>query len=115
MAYKKSNHPEHHILICSGSRCKNDGDEVTYHIQTEIDQLGLKGDIHTSRIRCVGQCSNACVAMVYPHGAWYRGVTPSIGRHIVQALKNGQEYPDNISHHFPDEGLITHLIDHKRE
>ena len=74
-----------HVLICNGSSCmRKGGEEVTQAIRDEISNLNLDGVIHTTRTRCNGRCKDACVVIVYPEGKWYKEVTPTIGRKIVQ-------------------------------
>ncbi|MDQ0216924.1 (2Fe-2S) ferredoxin domain-containing protein [Peribacillus cavernae] len=86
-----------HLLICNGSSCmRKGGEEVTQAIRDEISLLGLDQKIHTTRTRCNGRCKDACVAIVYPQGTWYRVDSPDFGREIVRNI-NG-------------EGLLPHMI-----
>ncbi|APH05063.1 (2Fe-2S) ferredoxin domain-containing protein [Bacillus weihaiensis] len=76
---------KHHVLICNGSSCmRKGGEEATQAFRDEITKLDLDSTIHTTRTRCNGRCKDACVAIVYPEGTWYKGLTPELSREIVQ-------------------------------
>lgn len=85
---------KHHILICNGGSCmRNIGDEVTQAIRDEILRNDADSDIHTTRTRCNGRCEDACVAILYPQGIWYRNVTPEAGKQLVREVTRGNVCP----------------------
>ena len=76
-----------HLLLCNGSSClRKGGEEVTQAVRDEISVLGLDQQIHTTRTRCNGRCQDACVAIAYPEGIWYRVDSPEMGRQMVRDL-----------------------------
>jgi (2Fe-2S) ferredoxin len=90
----------HHVLICNGGSCMRQfGEEVTQAIRQEIAEQGADACVHTTRTRCNGRCEDACVVIVYPEGAWYREVTPEIGRIIVKRhLLDGQPQEKQLAY-----------------
>jgi (2Fe-2S) ferredoxin len=97
-----------HILICNGSSCmRKGGEEVTIAVRDEISKLNLDSQIHTTRTRCNGRCKDACVVIVYPEGAWYKEVTPEIGRKIIHNhLVKEHSLQDSVIYNYDDEGFI---------
>lgn len=86
-----------HLLICGGSSCrKRKGEEVAEAIKNEIEKQGAGSRIHTTVTHCNGRCSDACVVISYPEGAWYKEITPKLGRALVRRLLEGERLEDNI-------------------
>jgi (2Fe-2S) ferredoxin len=100
---------KHHVLICNGSSCmRKGGEEVTQAIREEIENLELDTMIHTTRTRCNGRCKDACVAIVYPEGTWYKTVSPEMGRDIVRThLAGGEVLEEAVIYHYQQEGFIA--------
>ncbi|OEH93115.1 (2Fe-2S) ferredoxin domain-containing protein [Bacillus solimangrovi] len=98
---------KHHVLICNGSSCmRKGGEEVTQSIREEITANQLDVQVHTTRTRCNGRCKDACVVIVYPEGTWYEGVTPELGKQIVQEhLIAKQPIERSISYVTTTEGM----------
>lgn len=101
------NGTRHHVLICNGSSCmRKGGEEATQAIREEIAERELDALVHTSRTRCNGRCQDACVVVVYPEGTWYGGVTPELGRQIVEEhLQFGRPVESAISFEMTETGL----------
>ncbi|WP_226665293.1 (2Fe-2S) ferredoxin domain-containing protein [Metabacillus litoralis] len=100
---------KHHVLICNGSSCmRKEGEEVTQAIRDEITKLDLDAKIHTTRTRCNGRCKDACVAIVYPEGTWYKALSPDLGRKIVQThLAGGEVLEEAVIYHYEDESFVA--------
>lgn len=97
----------HHILICNGGSCmRQNAEEVTRQLRKEIEELGMKEQIHTSRTRCNGRCNDACVVIVYPKGTWYRQVSPQSGREIVRSLKSGKPSGAGVSYQYAGQAFV---------
>ncbi|WP_433943565.1 (2Fe-2S) ferredoxin domain-containing protein [Paenibacillus sp. SN-8-1] len=89
---------QHHILICHGSSCKrNQAEEVTAAIREEIDRQKASS-ILVTRTGCLKRCSNACNAVVYPKGIWYKEMTPGSGRKLIKKLVKGKLMKKHISY-----------------
>jgi (2Fe-2S) ferredoxin len=96
-----------HILICTGSRCTQDGQS-----QVLFDSLGDKfkaagiheGDLRVkrSRVSCFAACRGGPVMCVQPDGVWYYDVTPAnMDRIIEQHLVGGQPVEELVFHRGP--------------
>ncbi|EIT86470.1 cobalamin biosynthesis protein [Fictibacillus macauensis ZFHKF-1] len=98
---------KHHVLICNGSSCnKKGGEEVTVALRDEITKQGLDQTIHTTRTRCNGRCKDACVAIVYPEGAWYSVPDEQIARSIVtEHLRDGVPLQQHLIYEYSEEVL----------
>lgn len=95
-----------HLLICNGGSCmKRHGEEVTQAIREEITELGANKRMHTTRTRCNGRCTDACVVIAYPEGVWYKEVTPETARQIVRMHLSGRKLSKNVVYTYDD-----HLI-----
>lgn len=93
---------EHHVLICNGGSCmRNGGEELTQSIRQKICELNLDSLVHTTRTKCNGRCSDACVVIVYPEGVWYKSVTPDCGQQIIeQHLLHGQVVREHVMYQY---------------
>ncbi|KAA9007423.1 (2Fe-2S) ferredoxin domain-containing protein [Paenibacillus spiritus] len=79
-----------HLLVCGGSSCrKRRGEEVLKAVEKEIGKQGADARIHVTETRCNGRCSDAPVAIAYPEGVWYGGLTPKAGKELVRRTLEG--------------------------
>ncbi|KIL40587.1 hypothetical protein SD70_12665 [Gordoniibacillus kamchatkensis] len=94
----------HHVFMCNGSTCmRNGAEDVTQAIRNEITANGADSIIHTTRTRCQGRCEDTCVVTVYPEGAWFKAVTPELGRRIVsEHLLQGEPLREHMSFSYSD-------------
>ncbi|MBX9836055.1 MAG: NAD(P)H-dependent oxidoreductase subunit E, partial [Burkholderiaceae bacterium] len=100
-----------HLLVCTGSRCTEDGAS-----QTLFDSLGDKfkaaglneGELRVkrSRVSCFAACKGGPVMCVQPDGVWYYNVTPdNMDRIITQHLVEGKIVEDLVFHLGPDAAI----------
>ncbi|CAH8770456.1 (2Fe-2S) ferredoxin domain-containing protein [Paenibacillus dendritiformis] len=98
----------HHLLICNGGSCmKQQADEVTQAIRDEISALGAKKQIHTTRTRCNGRCTDACVVIAYPEGVWYKEMTPELGRELVRKQLAGERLEEHTVYSYDRRFIAT--------
>lgn len=97
-----------HFLICNGGSCmKRQAEEVTEAIRDEIILRGADRQIHTTRTRCNGRCSDACVVIAYPEGIWYKDITPELGRELVRRHAAGSRLKERIVYSFEQRFVAT--------
>jgi (2Fe-2S) ferredoxin len=99
-----------HIVICaeqSTPRCSTfeDGGEVWAYLKRRLKELGLAGappawrgtvdgppppwqpgtgTVLRTKADCLRICEQGPIAVVYPDGTWYRGVTVEVAERIIQ-------------------------------
>ena len=78
-----------HLLVCTGPDCTTpeEGDATWDYVKRRMKELNLTGPdgpAYRTRCRCLRICSGGPIAVVYPEGAWYRGVTPEQAERIIQ-------------------------------
>ena len=69
-----------HVFLCAGPKCCNEGDgqKAWEALKAEIAGKGLaQGESVCFRTRagCLRLCQDGPVAVVYPEGTWYGGLT----------------------------------------
>ncbi|HEX5632571.1 MAG TPA: (2Fe-2S) ferredoxin domain-containing protein [Gemmatimonadales bacterium] len=81
----------HVVFVCLGSDCRKHGaDGVLANLKGEIKELGLRGQVHVVRTRCMGRCDDACNVVVTPAGPWYGGVSARSAKRIAREhLRDG--------------------------
>jgi 3-hydroxy-5-methyl-1-naphthoate 3-O-methyltransferase len=79
-----------HLFVCSQQKpegvqsCPASGSlAVLGALDSEIQARGLSNEVQLTTCGCLGLCDEGPVMVVYPEGIWYRRVTPSDVREIV--------------------------------
>ncbi|WP_208591223.1 (2Fe-2S) ferredoxin domain-containing protein [Gracilibacillus suaedae] len=92
---------KHHLFICNGSTCNQNGaEELTQTLRKEIADRDLDDTIHTTRTRCNGRCQDKCVVIDYPKGTWYKDLQPKDSPHFINSLLVDENYTEKVSHIF---------------
>jgi (2Fe-2S) ferredoxin len=78
-----------HMFICAGPDCVDDdkGQKTWEYVKDRLKELniaGPSGPIFRTRCKCLRICTGGPIAVVYPEGAWYKGVTPGNAERIIQ-------------------------------
>jgi len=91
---------EKHIFVCENQRpdgdprgdCKSKGAcEFTTTLKQMVKDAGLAKKIRVNKSGCLDQCAYGPVAVVYPEGIWYRGVTAQDAQEVFdQHLLQGR-------------------------
>ena len=80
-----------HILLCCDQttpKCceKERGLAAWDFLKRRLKELGLsdQGGILRTKANCLRICEGGPIAVVYPGGTWYKGVTPENAERIIQ-------------------------------
>jgi (2Fe-2S) ferredoxin len=82
-------HIRRHLLVCAGPDCTDpeQGDATWEYVKRRMKELqivGPDGPAYRTKCHCLRICTGGPIAVVYPEGAWYRGVTPEVAERILQ-------------------------------
>ena len=80
---------QRHLFVCTGPDCTTPeaGDVTWQYINQRMNELnitGPDGPAYRTRCRCFRICTGGPIAVVYPEGTWYKGVTPAGAERIIQ-------------------------------
>lgn len=91
---------ERHIFVCINARDEGNpkgccaskgGAEVAKAIKIAAYDKGLKGRVRVNKAGCLDACAEGISAVVYPEGAWYRGITlDDVDEIVERTLVNGE-------------------------
>jgi (2Fe-2S) ferredoxin len=85
---------QRHLLLCaphSKPKCcsEEEGAAVWAYVKARLTELGLEGPhagaacVLRNRVDCLRICEDGPIAVVYPEGTWYRGVTIDVAERII--------------------------------
>ncbi|HTL50935.1 MAG TPA: (2Fe-2S) ferredoxin domain-containing protein [Planctomycetota bacterium] len=80
---------QRHIFLCAGPDCchEKDGQETWDYLKKRIKQVCpelAEAKIYRTKVKCFRICREGPIAVVYPEGTWYRGVTKDVCERIIQ-------------------------------
>ncbi|WP_101909658.1 2Fe-2S ferredoxin [Marasmitruncus massiliensis] len=92
--------PKYHIFVCTSCRTngvqkgfcyQKDSVKVIEKFMEEIEERDLSGECMVNNTGCFGICSRGPIAVVYPEGVWYGGLTPEAVVEIMdQHIESGE-------------------------
>lgn len=99
---------ERHVFVCTrGEWCPAvDGDGVGVHARLKelVREHGLSDRVRINHAGCFSQCGNGPMAVVYPEGVWYAGLTPGDADEILTRHLVGGEPVDRLRYDPPTGG-----------
>ena len=87
-----------HLLLCSGPDCCSEEEgEAAWQalkakIKTDYPRLP-EAKMFRTRVKCLRFCQNGPIAVAYPQGKWFQGVTAERVDEIVDYLHSGSSEP----------------------
>jgi (2Fe-2S) ferredoxin len=84
-----------HVLLCIGDQCctAEEGAAAWTALKDELKRLNLSlttgpHACYRSKVECLRVCQNGPIAVVYPEGTWYAGLTAAkmpefVAKHLV--------------------------------
>ena len=83
---------ERHFLLCTGQNCQPDvGARTEKFLAKRLRELGTQNRCHFTAVECLKLCRNGPIALIYPEGTYYCGVTPEVcGRIVEEHLLRGE-------------------------
>jgi (2Fe-2S) ferredoxin len=78
--------PERHFLLYTGPNCQPEVAAKTWLcLGWQFRALETQGrSFHRTQVNCFGLCRSGPIALVYPEGIYYHGVTPEVCARIVE-------------------------------
>ena len=73
-----------HLLLCTGKNCEPDvGARSEKTLHKRLKELGARDRCHITTVECLKICRGGPLALVYPEGTYYCGVTPEACERII--------------------------------
>lgn len=101
---------DRHILMCTGSRCTENGQHAEALFKVLGQRLDAEPDLRVKRTRshCFAVCKNGPVMVVYPDGVWYHQLNAdTIQRVVTEHLIGETPVASHVFHRLGEGDLPT--------
>ena len=91
-----------HVFLCTGPDCctPEEGTAAWTRLKSAVAELNGRGEgppIYRTKVGCLRICQDGPVAVVYPEGTWYAGLTPAaLDRVIASDLGRGERLDEHV-------------------
>ena len=78
---------QRHIFVCTGDKCcsSEDGMKTWDWLKKRCKEQDMRdAGVYRTRVGCLRVCRDGPIALVYPEGTWYRGVTEDVCKIIAE-------------------------------
>ena len=91
-------HVETHLFICTGPDCctPETGVESWQAVKAKVKELYPRlpeAKMYRTKVNCLRICKQGPIALAYPQGKWFRGVTPERVDELLDYLDSGSLEP----------------------
>ncbi|MGQ0554501.1 MAG: CbiX/SirB N-terminal domain-containing protein [Nitrospiraceae bacterium] len=88
-----------HVLVCGNADCADAGSiPLIAALRRLLKETGREKEIRVTKTSCMGRCGEGPTVAVYPDGIWYRGVTETDAKELVEE-------------HLLGDRLVSRLVD----
>ncbi len=89
---------ERHFLLCTGPECCTEevGQAAWNALKTKTRELDPKlpeAKLYRTRVDCLRMCQDGPIAVCYPQGQWFRGVTAERVAEVIDHVVSGSSAP----------------------
>lgn len=95
-----------HFFICTGPDCcsEEEGMDTWKTVKAKVKALypdRSKSRIYRTKVGCLRICKQGPIAVAYPQGKWFQGVTPDKVDELLDYLDSGSQgpHPLEFKHH----------------
>ncbi|MCZ6646220.1 MAG: (2Fe-2S) ferredoxin domain-containing protein [SAR324 cluster bacterium] len=91
-------HLETHFFVCTGPDCctPETGMETWQAVKAKVKELYPRlseAKMYRSKVGCLRICKQGPIAVAYPQGKWFQGVTPDKVDELLDYLNSGSTEP----------------------
>lgn len=101
---------ETHLFLCTGPDCctPEEGEAAWQALKGKVKALFpnlSEARVYRTRVKCLRICKDGPIAVAYPQGKWFQGVTADKVDDVVEHLARGESMPHPLEftcHPLPD-------------
>jgi (2Fe-2S) ferredoxin len=91
-----------HFLLCTGPDCcTEEAGQAAWNAlkskSRELDPRLSEAKLYRTRVDCLRMCQDGPIAVCYPQGLWFRGVTAERVNDVIDHLVSGSAAPHPLA------------------